>query len=59
MLSAILSFYEKASVTLDGGKTVESIISSPVVGGIAKMKYTPEKEFQKMFEGIVRNLEVL
>ena len=56
MLSAILAFREKASVALEAGKRIEDVLAAPVVEDIAKMKYTPDAEFPKLFAGIEKKL---
>ncbi|MBM3309844.1 MAG: V-type ATP synthase subunit A, partial [Candidatus Altiarchaeales archaeon] len=52
MLSVILDFYRKASNSLLKGMEVKQMTALPVLGEISKMKYVPEKEFEKKFSTI-------
>jgi V/A-type H+-transporting ATPase subunit A len=52
MLSVIVDFYREASTSLLQGMEVKQLTALPVVEEISKMKYVPEKEFDKKYSSI-------
>lgn len=59
MISAILSFFEKASIALEDGAAVDDIFNASVIEDIAKMKYTQEESFPKYAEAIMKKIRGL
>ncbi|MFH1125612.1 MAG: V-type ATP synthase subunit A [Candidatus Altiarchaeota archaeon] len=52
MLSAIIKFHREASKALALGMELKEITELPVIEGISKMKYTPDKEFEGKYRSI-------
>jgi len=54
MLSVIMAFYHMASEAIESGMEVKEITSLPLVEEISKMKYVPEKEFDKKSSSLMK-----
>lgn len=57
MLSLIMRFYEKASQVASYGAKISTITSIPVLEGIGRLKYVPEKEVQERYQVLLEQLE--
>lgn len=59
MLSAIIKFYEGATVALESGMSPSEINELDVVDDIAKMKYVPEDKFKEEYDKIIEKINKL
>lgn len=57
MLSAILKFKSQAEIALEAGVYLEKILGLPIRDKIARLKYIPEKDINKI-DDVVKDLEI-
>ncbi|EIA27833.1 V-type ATP synthase alpha chain, partial [Candidatus Arthromitus sp. SFB-4] len=57
MLSAILKFKSQAECALESGVYLEKILELPIRDKIARLKYVPEKDINKI-DDVVEDLEM-
>lgn len=57
MLQLIMQFYDKASKVAEYGAKISSITSIPVLEGIGRLKYVPEKEVKNRYEILSAQLD--
>jgi len=57
MLSLIIEFYRKAAQRLEKGVKLETILRSPIIPEIARLKFIPEKEFENKINSLREKLE--
>jgi V/A-type H+/Na+-transporting ATPase subunit A len=57
MLQMMLKYYDEARSWLDGGGTIDEILSSPVTEKINRSRYVPEDEFPAYRDDVMRQLE--
>jgi V/A-type H+-transporting ATPase subunit A len=56
MLSLVMSFYDRSRAALDSGASIEEIINLPAVAEIAKLKFLPQKEFERKAQELEKTL---
>jgi V/A-type H+/Na+-transporting ATPase subunit A len=57
MLQMMLKYYDEARSWLDGGGTIDEVLSSPVTEKINRSRYVPEDEFPAYRDDVMRQLE--
>jgi V/A-type H+-transporting ATPase subunit A len=57
MLKAILIFYQKTSDIIRQGGTIETILESPYLERIARLKDTPIKEWKNVSQQILKEIK--
>jgi len=59
MMFLILSFYRESQVALESGASLREITSLPLVAGISRLKFLPEREFNAKFDEIKKQMGLI
>jgi len=56
IMRMVTTFYQAAEKALKEGVSIDKIIQNPVLQKIARVRYTPEKDFQTYLEGVLNEI---